>query len=141
MIKQDNLQRILYAGAGLIISSTILFPVATVLYLILDKSGSATPESGIAGTVVIVILHLLILYAFREAIIVNKRGGHLSNIVYIAAMAGLLLLGLIILLMAVEFLVGHSFYLTTILLFICVGCDFVSSILALAALLLQPKKY
>ena len=134
------MQRILYAGAGLIILSAIMFPVATVLYLILDKTGSATPESGIAGTVVIVILHLLILYAFREAIIVNKRNGHLSNIVYIVAMAGLLLLGLIILVMAVEFLGGHNYYLTTILLFICFGCDIVSSIVALAALLLQPKK-
>jgi len=115
MIRQKILQRILYTGAGLIILSAILFPVATVLYLILDKTGSATPESGIAGTVVIVILHLLILYAFREAIIVSKRNGHLSYIVYIVAMAGLLLLGLIILLMAVEFPGGTSFYLTTIL--------------------------
>jgi hypothetical protein len=140
MTKQNILHRILYTGAGLIILVTIIFPLAIILYLILDKTGSATPESGIPATLVIVILHLLVLYAFREALIVNKRNGHLSNVVYIISGTGLLLLGLLILEIAVEFLGNHDYYLTTIMFFFCFGCDFASSVIAFTALILQPKK-
>ena len=81
MIKENIPRRILYTGAGLVILVVILFPLVTILYLILDKTGTVTPVSGIIGILVLVILHLLILYAFREAIIVNKRDGHLGNAV------------------------------------------------------------
>jgi hypothetical protein len=140
MIKENILKRILYTGAGLVILVTVLFPLATILYLILDKTGNATPESGIFGTVVFVILHLLILYAFREAIIVNKRGGRLKNVVFIVSGIGLLLLDLILLDMAVEFLGYHDYYASTIAFFICFGCDFFAAIIAFIALILQPKK-
>ena len=140
MNKQNTLRRILYAGTGLIILVAILFPIAVILYLVLDKTGSATPGSGIVGTLVFVILHLLILYAFREAVIVNNRNGHLGNVVYIVSGTGLLLLGLLILEMAVEFLGYHDYYVTTILLFFCFVCDIVAAITAFTALFLQPKK-
>jgi hypothetical protein len=110
-----------------------------ILYFTLDKTGSATPEDGIPGTIVIVVLHLLILYAFREAIIVNKREGHLSNIVYMVSGTGLLLLGLLFLLMAVEFQGYNDYYLTTILIFFCFFCDIIAAIIAFTALFLQPK--
>ena len=140
MIKENFLRKILYTGAGLIIVVSILFPMATILYLILDKSGAATPESGIIGTLVFVILHLLILYAFREAIIVNKRNGRLTPAVYVISGIGLLLFGLLILQIAIEFLGYDNFYLLTIAFFFCCGCDFFASIIAFAALFLQPKK-
>jgi hypothetical protein len=60
MIKENILRHILYAGAGLVILVAIIFPFATILYLILDKTGHATPKSGIIGTLAVVILHLLI---------------------------------------------------------------------------------
>jgi hypothetical protein len=85
MIKKNILRRILYTGAGLVILATILFPFAIILYLILDKTGRATPEKSIFPTVVIVILHLLIVYAFREAIIANKRNVRLGNVVFIVS--------------------------------------------------------
>ena len=139
MTKQNILKRILYTGAGLVLLAAVLFPVAMIIYFILDWTGSATPDSGIPGTIVVVILHLLVLYAFREAIIVNKRNGHLSNVVYIVSGTGLLLLGLLLLEMAVEFLRYNDFYLTTILIFFCLSCDIIAAIIAFTALIIQPK--
>ncbi|MFZ0280481.1 MAG: hypothetical protein WAL29_02435 [Bacteroidales bacterium] len=140
MIKENILHRILYTGAGLVILVTVLFPLATILYLILDKTGNATPGSGIIGTLVVVILHLLILYAFREAIIVNKGGGRLKNVVFIVSGIGLLLLDLIFLDMTVEFLGYHDYYVSAIAFCICFGCDLIAAIIAFTALFLQPKK-
>ena len=140
MFKENFLRQILYTGAGLIILVTILFTIATIFYLILDKTGNATPESGLIGTLVVVILHLLILYAFREAIIVNKRNGRLTPVVYIIAGIVLLIFGLLILQIAREFLGYDNFFLITITFFFCCGCDFFASIIAFAALFLQPKK-
>jgi hypothetical protein len=65
MTKQNILKRILYTGAGLVLLAAVLFPVAMILYFILDRTGSATPESGIPWTILIILMHLLILYAFR----------------------------------------------------------------------------
>jgi hypothetical protein len=140
MIKVNFLRQILYTGAGLIILVTILFPIAIIFYLILDKTGAATPENAIIGTVVVVILHLLIWYAFREAIIVNKRNGRLTPVVYIVSGIGLLLFGLMILQIAREFLGYNNFFLVTIAFFFCGGCDFLTAIIAFTALFLQPKK-
>lgn len=139
MVKQNILRRFLYAGAGLVILVVILFPLATILYLILDKTGSATPGPATVGIIVIVILHLLILYAFREAIVVNKRNDHLGNVVYIVTGTGLLLLGLIFLRMALEFLGYHNYYLSTIAFCICFCCDFFAALIALTSIFLQPQ--
>jgi hypothetical protein len=140
MIKGNILRRILYTGAGLVILVAIIFPLASILYLILDKTGSATPESGIFFTMVIVILHFLIFYALREAIIANKRNGRLGNVVFIVSCIGLILLGLLILTIALEFLGYHDYYVSTIGFFFCFGCDFFAAIIALTAIFLQPQK-
>lgn len=140
MIKENFLRQILYTGARLIILVTIFFTTAVIFYLILDKTGSATPESAIISTLVFVILHLLIWYAFREAIIVNKRNGRLTPVVYIISGIGLLLFGVLILQIAREFLGYNNFFLMTITFFFCSGCDFFAAIVAFAALFLQPKK-
>jgi len=139
MTKQNILKRLLYTGAGLVLLAAVLFPVAMILYFILDKTGSATPESGIPWTIMIIVMHLLILYAFREATIVNKRNGHLSNVVYIVVGTGLLLFGLLFLIMGVEFLGYHNYYLTTILICFCFSCDIIAAIISFTALFLQPK--
>lgn len=140
MIKENFLRQILYIAARLILLVTILFPIATIFYLILDKTGTATPESGIIGTLVFVILHLLIWYAFREAIIVNKRNGRFTPVVYIISGVGLLIFGLMILQIAREFLGYNNFLLITLTFFFCCGCDFFAAIIAFTALFLQPKK-
>ena len=43
-----------------------------------------------------VILHLLFLLIFKDAIIVNKRNDRLKNLVFIVTGIGLLLLGLVV---------------------------------------------
>lgn len=139
LTKHSTLKKILYTGAGLVITTSVTFMVAMILYFILDRTGSATPDSGIPGTVIIVILHLLVLYAFREAIIVNKRNGHLSKAVYIVSGTGVLLMGLLFLYMALEFLGYHDYYLTTILLFLCSFCDIIAAVILLTAIFLQPE--
>jgi hydrogenase-4 membrane subunit HyfE len=140
MIKKNILRRILYTGAGLVILATILFPFAIILYLILDKTGCATPEKSIFPTVVIVILHLLIVYAFREAIIANKRNVRLGNVVFIVSGIGLLLFGLLMLDFVDEFLGYHNYDVSTIAFCFCLGCDFFAAVIAFIALFLQPKK-
>jgi len=140
MIKENFLRQILYTGAGMIVLVTILFPIAIIFYLFLDKTGAATPENAIIGTVMVVILHLLIWYAFREAIIVNKRNGRLTPVVYIISGIGLLLFGLLILQIAREFLGYDNFFLITITFFLCCGCDFLAAIIAFTVLFMQPKK-
>jgi len=139
MIKENILRRILYTGAGLVIIVAIFFPLDSILYIILDKSGEATPASGIFGTLFVVVLHLLILYAFREAIIVNKRKGYLGNVVYIVSGVGLLLLGLLILNIAKEFWGNENYPLTAITFFFCSGCDFFAALIAFIAPFLQHR--
>jgi len=137
MIKVYILRRILYAGAGLVILVAVLLTLLVLPSVILNKSLNATPVFGI---LVVVILHLLVLYAFREAIIVNKRNGHLENIVFIVSGTGLLLLGLAVMDGAFAYLGTIHMYLASISMFICVGCDFCAAVIAFAALFLQPKK-
>jgi hypothetical protein len=140
MTKENFLRQILYIAAWLIILVTILFPIATIFYLILDKTGSATPGSGMIGTAVVVVLHLLFWYSFREAIIVNKRHGRFSSVVYIISGVGLLIFGLLILQIAREFLGNNDFFLITITYFLCSSCDFFAATIAFTALFLQPSK-
>jgi hypothetical protein len=139
MIKENILRRILYIGAGLVILATVLFPIASILYFILDKTGHATPEKSIIPMLVGLILRLLILFAFREAIIVNKRNERLENVFFVLSGIGLIVFGLLELKMAIEFLGFHNYYVSTIALLFCVGSDFIAAVIAFTALFLQPK--
>jgi len=140
MIKENFYRYILYSGAGIVIMTAGLLTFVVIPCIILDKSPEATPGNAVFGTLVTVILHLLILYAFREAIIVNKRKGHLKNIVFIVSGTGLLLLGLIVMDGAFAFKGNAQMHLASVSMFICVWCDFSAAVLFFSALFLQPKK-
>lgn len=140
MTKENFLRRSLYTGAGFVGLVVILFPLAMVLYLIMDKTGSATPGPATVGIIVFVIIHLLILYSFREALIVNKRNGHMANVVYIISGIFLLIFALIFLIMVLEFMGYHTYYVSTAGFFFCLVCDFFAAMIALTAIFLQPKK-
>ena len=140
MIKEKFRRRILYTGAGLVILVAALLTLLVIPCIILDKTPNAAPGGGAIGTLVTVILHLLILYAFREAIIVNKRNGHLKNVVFIVSGIGLLLLGLLIMDGANSFMGHVNMRLASISMFICAGFDFIAAVIAFTALFLQPKK-
>jgi hypothetical protein len=140
MKKQEFLVRILYIGAVLIILTSVLMPVTIIPFVYTDKTGTATPGPATVATIVLVILHLLILYGFREAIIVNKRNGHLNNAVFIVCGIGLMLFGLVLLDAATEFLgYYHNYLLGTALLF-CIVCDVVAAIIAFISIFLQPGR-
>jgi hypothetical protein len=140
MIKENIFRRILYTGAGFVITVALLLTFIVIPCIILDKSPDTTPGRAVFGTLLTIILHLLVLYGFREAIIVNKRNGHLKNIVFVASGTGLLLLGLLIMDGAFAFMGQVHIHLTSVIMFICVGCDFLASVIAFTAILLQPKK-
>jgi len=140
MTKENFLRRSLYTGAGSVGLVVILFPLAMILYLVMDKSGSATPGPAAIGITVFVIIHLLILYGFREALNVNKRNGHLENVIFIVSGIFLLLFAIIFLTMVLEFLGYHNYYLSTAGFIICLVCDFSAAMIALTAIFLQPKK-
>jgi hypothetical protein len=140
MKKEAFLKRILYVGAVLVVLTIVLMPLVIIPFVFTDKTGTATPWPATFGTIVLVILHLLILYGFREAIIVNKRNGHLNTSVFVVCGIGLMLFGLIILDGAIEFLGYYHNYVVGITLLFCIGCDVVAAIIALIAIFLQPGK-
>jgi hypothetical protein len=140
MKKEAFLRRILYLGVILVILTIVLMPLIIIPFVFADKTGTATPGPATVGTIILVILHLLILYGFREAIIVNKRNGHLNTAVFIICGIALLLFGLIILDGATEFLGFYHNYLLGITLLFCIGCDVVAAIIAFTAIFLQPGK-
>jgi hypothetical protein len=132
--------RILFTGAGIVLLVAVILTVVVIPSVILDKTPNATPVNATIGIAIVIILHLLVLYAFRQAIIVNKRGGHLINVIYIVSGIGLLLLGLIIMDGADAYLGHNQMQLASISMFICVGCDFLAGVIVIVAMFLQPKK-
>jgi hypothetical protein len=139
MNNETTFQRILHAGAGLVLLVPVLV-IIVIPFIILDKTPGATPGSAIFGIIIITIPHVLILFAFRAMIVASKRGDRLKNIVYIASGIGLLFLGLMILDGAVAYARHIEMYVASILMFMCIGCDFSAAVMAFAARRLQPKK-
>jgi hypothetical protein len=140
MKKEAILGRILFIGAVLVIMTIVLMPLIIIPFVYTDKTGTATPGPATIATIVIIILHLLILYGFGEAIIVNKRNGHLNIAVYIVCGIALILFGLVISDAAVEFVGFYKNYLLGIALFFCIGCDVVAAIISFTSIFLQPGK-
>ena len=140
MKRETLLPRILYLGAALVLAVMVLLPVIMILFLIFDKTGTTTPGPAITGIIVVSVLHFLIFYAFREAIIVNKRAGHLNIAVYIVSIIGLLLLGLVISDGAFEFLNYYKYYLVASLFFLCILFDLIAAGIFFIAVFLQAKK-
>ena len=129
-----------YIGAGLVIFTTLILALIIVPGHFVDKMPGLQLGWAIKMLIVTIILHLLICYAFWRMIIVNKRGGRLTSIVFIITGIGLLLLGLF--LSDGAFAVsGHdNMQFVAISWFIGVANDIIAGILVFIALFLQPKK-
>jgi hypothetical protein len=140
-MKSENIRnQILYIGAGLVIFTTLLLAFIIIPGHFVDKTPGLKLGLAIKMLIVIIILHLLICYAFREMIIVNKRGGRLKNIVFIITGIGLLILDLFLSDGAFA-MSGHAnMQFVAISWFICVANDVIAGILVFIALFLQPKK-
>ncbi len=132
--------RIQYIGAGLVIATTLSLAFIIIPGHFVDKTPGLRLGPAIKGLIVIIILHLLICYAFRKMIVVNKRGGHLNVAVFITTGIGLLILGLFLSLGAFA-VSGHAnMQFVAISWFVGVASDIIAGILVFIALFLQPSK-
>lgn len=132
--------RIQYIGAGLVIFTTLILTFIIIPGHFIDKTPGLKLGLAIKMLIVIIALHLLICYAFREMIVVNKRGGHLKKIVFVITGIGLLILGLLLSDGAFA-MSGHAnMQFVAISWFICVVSDVIAGILVFIALFLQPPK-
>jgi hypothetical protein len=132
--------RIPYIGAGLVIFTALVLAFIIIPALFADNTPGLQREGAIKMIIVTIILHLLIFYAFREIIIVNKRGGRLKKPVFIITGLGLLLLGLFLSDGAIA-MSGHAnMQFAAFSWFICVANDVIAGILVFIPLFLQPKR-
>jgi hypothetical protein len=132
--------RIQYIGAGLVILTTLILAFIVIPGEIVDKTPGLQHEAAIKMIIVIIVLHLLIIYAFREMIIINKRGGRLKNIVFIITGIGLIILGLFLSDGAFATLGHDNMQFVAISWLIGVASDVIAGILVFIALFLQPNK-
>ena len=139
MIKNNSLRYIPFIGAGLVILTVLILTFIVIPSVILDKNPGATPDSAIFGIAVIIILHLLIVYAFREAIIVDKRRGRFKKTVFIVSGIGLTLLGLIIIDGASAYSGSDNMQVAAFLMFVCVAFDLIAAVLAFLGLFFRPN--
>ena len=133
-------KRITYIGAGLVILTTLILAFIVIPGVIVDKTPGLDHEAAIKMIIITIVLHLLIIYAFREMIIIIKRGGRLENIVVIIAGIGLIILGLFLSDGAFAMSRHANMQFVAISWFIGVASDIIAGILVFIALFLQPKK-
>jgi hypothetical protein len=141
--------RIPYIGAGLVILTTLILAFIIIPAFFVDKTPGLQREAATKMIIVTIILHLLILYAFREMIIVHKKGGRLKKRIFIIIGIGLFLLGLFLSDGAFaglkwftkEEMSGLAYMqFVDISWFTCVANDIITGILVFVALFLQPHK-
>ncbi len=129
-----------YIGAGLVILTTLILAFIIIPGHFVDKTPGLQLGLAVKMLIVIIILHLLICYAFGKMIIVNKRGGRLNKTIFIITGIGLLILGLFLSDGAFA-MSGHAnMQFVAISWFIGVASDVIAGILVFIALFLQPPK-
>lgn len=121
-------RRMLYVVTGLVTAVAAILAIVLLPHYIMDKS----LVSAIPFISVIVIVHLLIVFALIRIIRANKRSGQIKKGLLVATGVILILLSLFIIDGAVEYTEPGT-YGIGISMFICVGCDFVAGLLALIA--------
>lgn len=140
MKSETTRNRIQYIGAGLVVISTLILASIVIPGHFVDKTPGLKLEMAIKMLVVIILLHLLILYAFRRMIIVDKRGGRVHRVIPIITGIGLLILGLF-LSDGASAMLGHAnMQFVAVSWFVCVATDIIAGILVFFALFLQPPK-
>ncbi len=131
-MKNDTvLQRILYAGIGLVIIVILILTFLVIPAVLKDRSPQADTGRAVPGIMFIILIHLGIVAALLRTIIINNRGGSIEK--------GLLIgLGIVLLLLGLMVLDGASAYSdhtdpimkrASILMFSCTGCNLVAGIL------------
>src|SRR3989304_8819064 len=135
-MKNDTiLRRILYVGTGLVIVVTLILAFLVIPSVIIDTSPQADPERAVPGILFVIIIHLVIIAALVRTILVNQRGGRINKGLLIGLGVLLVLLSLMVSDGASAFL-NHTdpiMHRVAISMFICTGCNFIASVLALSA--------
>jgi Na+/proline symporter len=80
MINENVWKRMLYFSTGILLIAIAILAIMVIPQVISDKSPSATPENAVPATLVIIIVHLLIVFAIIWTIRVNNRGGHINKL-------------------------------------------------------------
>lgn len=124
--------------SGIVLLSIVLM-IVTIPGILHDTFPEAAPKRAVKGELVAIIFHLLILFGFIIAIVINKRGGRVNNGVYFLGIV-LLILGLLSSLPAVGFLAHKNILYVSILMFMSVICDLVAAFITFTALLSKPKE-
>ena len=135
-MKNDTiLRRILYVGTGLVIVVTLILAFLVIPSVIIDTSPQADPERAVPGILFVIIIPLVIIAALVRTILVNQRGGRINKGLLIGLGVLLVLLSLMVSDGASAFL-NHTdpiMHRVAISMFICTGCNFIASVLALSA--------
>ena len=126
MINETVWNRILYLSIGLI------FVVAIILTIVVVPPPTI-PGTAVIPVSVLAIVHLLIIFALIWTIKINKRGGKINKELLVAAGVIPIVLSLMNLDGAFEYIDTPNLRGVGISLLICSGCDFVAGFLALIA--------
>lgn len=133
MIKKAVLHRILYVGTGLVIVVALILAFKVIPNVKMDTSPQASPDDAVLGILVVIIIHLLIGAALGWTIL--QRGGRIKK-------GPLVALGVMLLLLSLILFDGAKAYLdhpdpimhrVVISIFICIGCNFITSVLTFFA--------
>jgi hypothetical protein len=135
MLSKNIWHRVLYIVTGLVTFVILSLIFWVIPHVIKDTFPGAAPESAVPAFRIVIVIHLLPLIALVWATIVSHRGHFLSIVNKIGLILSgvvLIVIGLVLIDAAASFL-GHlqDMRSTAILLFICVGCDIVTGIIAL----------
>ena len=142
MNHETVLHRMLYAGPGLIVAAALALAFMVIPAVRIDTYPGATPEMAIPVFWKIAVIHLLFAAALIS-IIRNLQG--MSRALGITL---LVFIGVLLLIMGLVMSDGASAYLhhgpdmqpVAIIMFICIGCDFMAAVMAFTAAFLQPKR-
>jgi FtsH-binding integral membrane protein len=127
MISKTSWNRILYMAIGLVVMVVIII----ILYIIpqVKAAPNATPERAVPAFWVIVLIQLLIVAALIYSIMFSHREGHFENGFLVTAGVIMILSSLILIDAATAFL-DINMHSAAILLFICIGFDFIAGVLS-----------
>ena len=142
MNHETVLHRMLYAAPGLIIVAALALAFMVIPAVRMDIYPGAMPEMAIPALWKIALIHLLFA-AGLISIMLNLRvmSRVLGNIL-------LVFIGVLMLILSLVMSDGASAYLehgpdmqpVAIIMFICIGCDFIAAVMAFTAAFLQPKR-
>jgi hypothetical protein len=127
MISKTSWNRILYMAIGLVVMVVIII----IFYIIpqVKAAPNATPERAVPAFWVIVLIQLLIVAALIYSIMFSHREGHFENGFLVTAGVVMILSSLILIDAATAFL-DINMHSSAILLFICIGFDFIAGVLS-----------